>query len=1295
MPLRISGFPSTAIYACAFSYAADNGANIVNTSYNIDGYVGNATFAASLQYLYDNEVLHFNSAGNNGQNNPPRQVFDQSLFVASTDGADVRSGFSNHGRGIDLAAPGSDILSTLPGTYGVFSGTSMAAPNAAGVAALIWSAHPDWTRDQVAAQIVGTADNIALDNLTDAGVHGDVGMGTGRVNSARGVSELLTGPRISYLRELPLGENPEVSPLSTLTADILNVFEKSTVEEIGNWELRSDGIDNTFDTADDVFIPLTLVTDNYMIGTNEIVFDFPVLAEDQYRFTAVSGGLTDPFGNPLDGNRDGNAGDDYVQLFQIVAGGGGGGTCSDPDAFGYQACTTEFEFEDISGTGTVISSLTGSDDSSANITPGFSFPFYGVDYATFNINTNGTIVMGGSNSDYFNTDLTTFPSAATIAPYWDDLHMSGGQANSDLYYQVLGSVRTERLVIQWNEIRYFGGFSNNPITFQAVLSADGNMQFNYLDLVNGVFNDDGVSATVGIKDAGSQGGNRNVVSFNSGPNEWVGTGLSTQFRLDGATCTDPDAFGYQACTAPSFEFEDISGTGNAIDFGFSTDDGSALITPTGFDFPLYGTTYNNLNVNTNGNISFGGTNTGYNNTDLTSGTYPIIAPYWDDLVTNSTTQRVFWESRGVGADERLIVQWNTVRYYADSGGADPITFQAVLYDADGRIEFNYLDLVGSVSNDNGASATVGIKDAGSPGGNRTIAAFNDGPNDYVGTGLSTVIGIFNNTPPSVLRLDREMVRQYEGNAGDTTVYDYTVTRLSEFDNAATVDFQVIGAGLFPADGDDFVGGVLPSGTVTFAPGETTQTISVNVAGDDDLEIDERFTVVLSNPSLAVLQNTTAYGLIRNEDRVIVTNVNDSGPGSLRNAIDLVNAVDGSPTIYFEIPGDDFHVISPITPLPAVTNGAILDASLQAGYDGTPRVILSGDQLGPDDDGLMLAGENALVKGFAFVDFGGYGVVAAGDGGHQLLENEFGLIYGTDPRGNGGGTHLLSPDNTVDDSILVDIHGPAIVIDGEDSDGNRVRNNLFGLTDTAVMPLHSDAIVVTDADAAEISFNTISGNPGDAIVLGGDDHHVEGNTIGLALDGARLSNLGSGIQILDGSNSLVLDNTISYNFGYGVQIHPTAGVGNVLRGNVLLNNTRMGIDIGPAGPNANDGLDPDTGANGLQNSPVVDSALLDLAAGTMQVSGTIQTTPDTEVEIEFFGTPLSGTGGLGDSAEVLGTTMITTNSVGLGVFDAVVAAGTSSTGSIGHRYGDHGGWHIGVLTRSRRRQCGSNALCGSP
>ncbi len=190
------------------------------------------------------------------------------------------------------------------------------------------------------------------------------------------------------------------------------------------------------------------------------------------------------------------------------------------------------EFEDISGTGTVITSLTGSDDNSATISPGFDFTFYGVNYNSFNVNTNGTISLGGSNSNFSNTDLTTSPTVATIAPYWDDLHMSGGQPGSNAYYQVLGAGASERLVIQWNEIRYFGGTSTDPITFQAVLFADGGMQFNYLDLVNGgSFRNDGASATVGIKAAGPQGPDRMLLAFNDGPNTFVGTGKSTRIAL--------------------------------------------------------------------------------------------------------------------------------------------------------------------------------------------------------------------------------------------------------------------------------------------------------------------------------------------------------------------------------------------------------------------------------------------------------------------------------------------------------------------------------------------------------------------------------------------------------------------------------------------------------------------------------------------------------------------------------------------------------------------------------------------
>ena len=141
--------------------------------------------------MYDGGVLHFNSAGNNNQLNPPRTSFTQSLFVVSTESNDTRSTFSNYGTGCDISAPGGSILSTvLNDNYGTKSGTSMATPNAAGAAALIWSLHPTWTRDQVAAQLIATADNIDAQNPAYIGL-----LGSGRVNSFAALTTDIGGRR--------------------------------------------------------------------------------------------------------------------------------------------------------------------------------------------------------------------------------------------------------------------------------------------------------------------------------------------------------------------------------------------------------------------------------------------------------------------------------------------------------------------------------------------------------------------------------------------------------------------------------------------------------------------------------------------------------------------------------------------------------------------------------------------------------------------------------------------------------------------------------------------------------------------------------------------------------------------------------------------------------------------------------------------------------------------------------------------------------------------------------------------
>ena len=116
----------------------------------------------------------------------------------------------------------------------------------------------------------------------------------------------------------------------------------------------------------------------------------------------------------------------------------------------------------------------------------------------------------------------------------------------------------------------------------------------------------------------------------------------------------------------------------------------------------------------------------------------------------------------------------------------------------------------------------------------------------------------------------------EGDSGTATV-SYTVTRTGELSRAAVVDYQVTGTGENAADADDFDGSELPSGTVTFAAGEDTKTIEIQVASDAVFENDEAFILQLSqgtpsdagehiasiNPDAASVETT-----INNDDTLI-------------------------------------------------------------------------------------------------------------------------------------------------------------------------------------------------------------------------------------------------------------------------------------------------------------------------------------------------------------------------------------------------------------------------------------------
>jgi hypothetical protein len=257
----------------------------------------------------------------------------------------------------------------------------------------------------------------------------------------------------------------------------------------------------------------------------------------------------------------------------------------------YQAAAITPDFEDISGTGAVITGLTGVDDASVSIPIGFTFPFYGVSNTDVFVSSNGLLTFGAANTGFTNADLTTTPAQAAIATFWDDQHTAGGLPDSNVFFQVSGQGPDQHLTIQWNQIRFFsGGDSGDTITYQVKLFANGKIQVNYLDLASGAAaSNNGASATVGVKAAGAQGPDRLLLAFNNGPNDFVGSGKSILIsqpepedwysvtvisgRLKFETSTPADGTGEFVNTLdPHIELYDSAGT-TLLATGEPTDDG--------------------------------------------------------------------------------------------------------------------------------------------------------------------------------------------------------------------------------------------------------------------------------------------------------------------------------------------------------------------------------------------------------------------------------------------------------------------------------------------------------------------------------------------------------------------------------------------------------------------------------------------------------------------------------------------------------------------------------------------------
>lgn len=175
---------STTNLANALKWPGNNGAQISSNSWG--GGAASSTLNSAIQYSVDRGTIFVAAAGNGGCSNcvsePWRSKETVVIIVTATDSADNGASFNSKGPQTDVSAPGVSIGSSCgPSTtsYCIMSGTSMATPYTAGVAALIKTRNPTWTHSQVQTQLKSTA----LDRGT-AGEDDTFGAGRIRANLA-------------------------------------------------------------------------------------------------------------------------------------------------------------------------------------------------------------------------------------------------------------------------------------------------------------------------------------------------------------------------------------------------------------------------------------------------------------------------------------------------------------------------------------------------------------------------------------------------------------------------------------------------------------------------------------------------------------------------------------------------------------------------------------------------------------------------------------------------------------------------------------------------------------------------------------------------------------------------------------------------------------------------------------------------------------------------------------------------------------------------------------------------------
>ncbi len=460
--LTDDGAGSTTDLLNAYSYAkamkllwdssgGTKGANIrvLNNSYGGDLFSQSEQDA--IRALSDAGILFVVSAGNEGVTNdlfpayPSNYISPNLISVAASGGTGTKADFSNFGEGtVNVSAPGEYILSTTPkNTYNFLSGTSMAAPHVSGTAALVCALSP----------------NITMQKLHSLMMY------SGYFGNAFLTSTRLT---VDADKALQTTSSADVTPpgaIAELTANISDTFPNYSLSWLATGDDGNVGKVTAYEVR---FSESSLNESNFDLGTP---LPGPTPADPGFtHFVNVKVPWRHSSG--------------FIGVRGVDEAGNKGPIAQVPISVGVDVgdpyIMSETAAAPLSTGGTALQ-LVGDDQLKPVALP-FSFKFYGIDYTSVTVSTNGVVYFGFSSDNDRFVSPRWLNGRRLVAGLWDDLR-TDHRTDGDVY--MVQDI--DRVIFRWQAVTFDLPLGpgvtrgENPVNFEIELRYDGTITIRYGD----------------------------------------------------------------------------------------------------------------------------------------------------------------------------------------------------------------------------------------------------------------------------------------------------------------------------------------------------------------------------------------------------------------------------------------------------------------------------------------------------------------------------------------------------------------------------------------------------------------------------------------------------------------------------------------------------------------------------------------------------------------------------------------------------------------------------------------------